>query len=91
MQVACRVMCVAVVSWQGRSADRSGRGREQTEPGQLGATVHDDAVAVPAGAHTAFFVLQIRPVADGGCSAVDFRWDFRARFGRVTRAENLKT
>ena len=55
---------------------------ERTAPGHLGATLHDDAVdgafAISVGADTRFVVLQIRPVADRGCTAVDFRWDFQA-------------
>ena len=56
--------------------------RESTEPGHMGATLHDDSVdgafAITVGADTRFVVLQIRPVADRGCTAVDFRWDFQA-------------
>jgi hypothetical protein len=55
--------------------------QESTTQGHLGATLHDDAVdgafAVPVGADTRFVVLQIRPVTDRGCTAVDFRWDFQ--------------
>ncbi len=60
----------------------AGPTEENTAPGHLGATLHDDAVeglfAIPVGAATRFVVLQIRPVADRGCTAVDFRWDFQA-------------
>lgn len=56
--------------------------QETTKRGHLGATLHDDSVegafAVPVAADTRFVVLQIRPVADCGCTAVDFRWDFQA-------------
>jgi hypothetical protein len=56
--------------------------RDKTEQGHLGATLHDDSVdgsfAIAVAADTRFVVLQIRPVADRGCTAVDFRWDFQA-------------
>ena len=60
----------------------AGAVQERIVQGHLGATLHDDSVdgafAVPVGAGTRFVVLQIRPVADRGCTAVDFRWDFHA-------------
>jgi hypothetical protein len=60
----------------------AGTVQESTAQGHLGATLHDDSVegafAVPVGADTRFVVPQIRPVADRGCTAVDFRWDFHA-------------
>jgi hypothetical protein len=60
----------------------AGAVQESTQQGHLGATLHDDSIegafAVPVGADTRFVVLQIRPVADRGCTAVDFRWDFHA-------------
>jgi hypothetical protein len=60
----------------------AGTATERTAAGHMGATLHDDAVegsfAVPVGAGTRFVVLQIRPIADRGCTAVDFRWDFQA-------------
>jgi hypothetical protein len=50
--------------------------------GHLGATLHDASVdgVFPAavGAQTRYVVLQIRPVGDRGCTAVDFRWNFAA-------------
>jgi len=53
-----------------------------TVEGHMGATLHDDSVdgafAIVVGADTRFVVLQIRPIADRGCTAVDFRWDFQA-------------
>jgi hypothetical protein len=56
--------------------------QESTAQGHLGATLHDDSVegafAIAVGADTRFVVLQIRPVTDRGCTAVDFRWDFQA-------------
>jgi hypothetical protein len=56
--------------------------QETTTQGHLGATLHDDSVegafAVSVGVDTRFVVLQIRPVTDRGCTAVDFRWDFQA-------------
>lgn len=56
--------------------------QESAEQGHLGATLHDDSVegsfAIQVGADTRFAILQIRPVADRGCTAVDFRWDFQA-------------
>jgi hypothetical protein len=56
--------------------------QESTKQGHLGATLHDDSVegafAVPVGADTRFVVLQIRPVTERDCTAVDFRWDFQA-------------
>jgi hypothetical protein len=55
---------------------------EGTAQGHLGATLHDDSIdgafPVTVGAATRFVVLQIRPVADRGCTAVNFRWDFSA-------------
>ena len=48
----------------------------------MGAKLHDDAIEgafpISVAPDTRFVVLQIRPVADRGCSAVDFRWDFQA-------------
>ncbi len=59
----------------------AGRGRDRAT-GHLGATLHDDSIdgafPVSVGADTRFVVLQIRPIADRGCTAVDFRWDFQA-------------
>jgi hypothetical protein len=55
---------------------------EGTAQGHLGATLHDDSIdgafPITVGADTRFVVLQIRPRADRGCTAVDFRWDFSA-------------
>ena len=60
----------------------AGAATEHTAAGHMGATLHDDAIEgsfpVPVGAGTRFVVLQIRPVADRGCTAVDFRWNFQA-------------
>jgi hypothetical protein len=60
----------------------SGGVQEKTIHGHLGATIHDASVdgafPVPLGARTQYLVLQIRPVADRGCTAVDFRWNFKA-------------
>jgi len=60
----------------------TGAVQESTEHGHLGATLHDDSVdgafAIPVGGDTRFVVLQIRPVADRGCTAVDFRWNFQS-------------
>lgn len=64
--------------------------QESTAQGHLGATLHDDSVegafAISVGADTRFVVLQIRPVADRGCTAVDFRWDFQAAGPRPSAA-----
>jgi hypothetical protein len=58
----------------------SGAVQEKTLPGHLGATLHDASVdgafPVPLGADTRYVVLQIRPVGDRGCAAVNFRWNF---------------
>jgi hypothetical protein len=56
--------------------------QEHLATGHLGATLHDDAVEgafpVSVAPDTRFVILQIRPISDRGCSAVDFRWDFQA-------------
>ncbi len=58
----------------------SGAVQDVTSRGHLGATLHDASVdgafPVPVGAGTRYVVLQIRPVGDRGCTAVDFRWNF---------------
>ncbi|HEY6474945.1 MAG TPA: hypothetical protein VI456_00085 [Polyangia bacterium] len=55
---------------------------EHLSSGHLGAKLHDDAIEgafpVSVAPDTRFVVLQIRPIADRGCTAVDFRWDFQA-------------
>jgi len=60
----------------------TGAVQEATRQGHLGATLHDDAIdgafPISVGAATRFVVLEIRPSADRGCTAVDFRWDFQA-------------
>jgi hypothetical protein len=60
----------------------AGAVHEGTAEGHLGATLHDDALdgafPISVGADTRFVVVQIRPIADRGCTAVDFRWDFQA-------------
>jgi hypothetical protein len=70
---------------------------ETTETGHLGATLHDSAIdgsfPVSIGSKTRFVVLQIRPIADRGCTAVDFRWDFQAQgcpLGSSTRPTALR-
>jgi len=59
----------------------SGAVEEKTTRGHLGATIHDASVGgafpVPLGADSRYVVLQIRPVADRGCTAVSFRWNFQ--------------
>jgi hypothetical protein len=54
---------------------------ERLATGHLGAKLQDDAIEgafpVTVAPGTRFVVLQIRPIADRGCSAVDFRWDFQ--------------
>jgi hypothetical protein len=60
----------------------TGAVRDAVSHGHLGATIHDASVdgafAAPIGADTRYVVLQIRPVGDRGCTAVDFRWNFSA-------------
>ncbi|HLK92440.1 MAG TPA: hypothetical protein VKZ18_21270 [Polyangia bacterium] len=60
----------------------AGAVHEGTAHGHMGATLHDDSIdgafPIPVGADTRFVVVQIRPVADRGCTAVDFRWDFQS-------------
>jgi hypothetical protein len=55
---------------------------EREASGHMGAKLHDDAIEgafpVSVAADTRFVVLQIRPIVDRGCTAVDFRWDFQA-------------
>ena len=51
---------------------------EAWSPLSLAFRILDGAFAVPVGADTRFVVLQIRPVIDRGCTAIDFRWDFQA-------------
>lgn len=54
--------------------------RDTTRPGHLGATINDVTVdaafAAAVGPDARYLVLQIRPIADRGCTALDFRWDF---------------
>jgi hypothetical protein len=56
--------------------------QEKTSRGHMGATIHDASIdgafPVPLGADTRYVVLQIRPVGDRGCTAVNFRWNFNA-------------
>ena len=60
----------------------SGAAHDTTRSGHLGSTLHDDSIdgafPVPIDARTHYVVLQIRPVGDRGCTAVDFRWDLQA-------------
>ena len=62
--------------------EAAGAVEEHLATGHLGAKLHDDAIEgafpVSVAPDTRFVVLQIRPIADRGCSAVDFRWDFQA-------------
>ena len=62
--------------------EAAGAVQEHLATGHLGAKLHDDAIEgafpITVAPDTRFVVLQIRPVADRGCSAVDFRWDFQA-------------
>ena len=55
--------------------------REATTAGHLGATLHDSGIdgafPVTITPNTRFVVLQIRPITDRGCTAIDFRWDFQ--------------
>ena len=55
--------------------------REATTAGHLGATLHDSGIdgafPVTVTPNTRFVVLQIRPITDRGCTAIDFRWDFQ--------------
>lgn len=58
----------------------AGAVQDRTARGHLGATLHDASVdgafPIPVGADTRYVVLQIRPLGDRGCTAVDFRWNF---------------
>jgi hypothetical protein len=60
----------------------AGAVEEHLTIGHMGATLHDDAIEgafpISVAPDTRFVVLQIRPVVDRGCTAVDFRWDFQA-------------
>jgi hypothetical protein len=73
-----------VVDDQGRRYpfQPSGTAKETTATGHLGAVLHDStfdgSFPISVGSQTRFVVLQIRPLADRGCTAVDFRWDFHA-------------
>jgi hypothetical protein len=64
------------------SFQAAGAIEERLATGHMGAKLHDDAIEgafpISVAPDTRFVVLQIRPVADRGCSAVDFRWDFQA-------------
>jgi hypothetical protein len=59
----------------------AGAAEDRTAAGHLGASLHDDAIEgsfpIEVAPDTRFVVLQIRPIADRGCTAVDFRWDFQ--------------
>ena len=54
--------------------------RDTTRSGHLGAVISDVTIdaSFPAAvnADARYLVLQIRPIADRGCTALDFRWDF---------------
>lgn len=69
--------------------DRNGRYRlgltrivtESTRPGHLGANISDVTMdgefGASIGADSRYLILQVRPVADRSCKALDFRWDFQ--------------
>jgi hypothetical protein len=50
-------------------------------PGHLGATINDvtvdDSFAAAVDATTRYLTLQVRPIADRACTALDFRWAFQ--------------
>jgi hypothetical protein len=72
----------ALVDDRGRRYDfrPSGAARESAARGHLGASLHDVHLSgdFPAaiGADTRYVVLEVRPITDRGCTALDFRWDF---------------
>jgi hypothetical protein len=59
----------------------TGPARERTAKGHMGATLHDTTVdgrfAIPPSTNARSVTLQVRPVADRGCTALDFRWQFQ--------------
>ena len=55
--------------------------RTLTAKGHLGATLHDTTVdgrfGIPPSTGARTVTLQVRPIADRGCTALDFRWQFQ--------------
>jgi hypothetical protein len=55
--------------------------QHSVRPGHLGAVINDVTVESEFGAAISadarYLVLAVRPIADRGCTALDFRWDFQ--------------
>jgi hypothetical protein len=59
----------------------TGPERALTTKGHLGAILHDTTVdgrfGIPPSTGARYVTLQVRPIADRGCTALDFRWQFQ--------------
>jgi hypothetical protein len=59
----------------------TGPERALTAKGHMGATLNDTTVdgrfAIPPSTNARYVTLQVRPIADRGCTALDFRWQFQ--------------